>query len=540
MIISGGEVIDGTGAAPFKADVGILAGTITAIGDLSQAESDSQVNAEGRYVVPGFIDIHSHADGAEDNTGLRSRNPRRRAAPNLISQGITTVVVNQDGRSPRSIARQRKQLMERGIGVNTALMVGHNTIRRAALKGGNQKRPATDEEIEIMKTMIREGMDAGAFGLTAGLEYEPGIWSTTEELIALVDEIVPYRGVYIVHERSSGKDPMWFVPSHDDEDQPTMLDNIHEVIEVGEATGATVVATHIKARGVSFWGKSEPMVEAINEARARGVNIYADQYPYTSSGSDGSVVLLPFWVLTEFEGEDLDYERALLDVMKDPLRQKHLDRDVAHAIQRRGGASRILIIRHPEEDLIGKSLAEIAYDKGVDPVKMVYLFQIEGFSNRFGGATLRGFSMDIEDVDAFSEQPWVATASDAGITLREDGLVHVRHYGTFPRKINQLVNERKLMSIEQAVHTMTGLPAEIMGFTDRGLIREGFSADIAVMNLESMQDRATYFWPHQHAEGFDYVFVNGVLVAAGTMRTNALAGEVITPKHAPIFEYTDD
>jgi N-acyl-D-amino-acid deacylase len=540
VILSGGQIIDGTGAPPVRADIGIIGDTIVSIGDLTEAVTNARIDVTDRFVVPGFIDIHNHADGPDDNAGLRSRNPKRRAARNLVSQGITTVVVNQDGRSPQDIARQKAQLAERGMGVNVVLMVGHNTIRRTALKGSNKERPATEDEIEVMKSLLRKGMDAGAFGMTAGLEYEPGIWSTTEELIALVEEIVPYRGVYIVHERSSGIDPMWVTPSRDPGEQPTMLDNIHEVIEIGESTGATVVVTHIKARGVDYWGKSGVIIETIEDARARGVNIYADQYPYTSSGSDGSVVLLPYWILEEFEGDNTDYERALLEVMKDPLRAKHLENDVRHSIQRRGGADRVLILRHPDRSFIGKSLAQIAYEKNVDPVKMVYLFQIEGYSSRFGGAILRGFSMDIEDVQAFARQPWVATASDAGIALPEDGLIHARYYGTFPRKINQLVREKSVLTIEEAVRTMTGLPAEIMGFTDRGLLREGGKADITVIDLEHIRDRATYFSPHQYAEGINFVFVNGTLVVAGGTLTNALPGVVITPKSAAPFIDTDD
>ena len=540
VILSGGDVIDGTGAAAIRADVAIIDDTIVAVGDLSDAVTHARIDVTGRLVVPGFIDLHSHADGPDDANGLRSRNPARRAASNLVSQGVTTVVVNQDGRSPQDIGRQATQLAERGIGVNAVLMVGHNTIRRAALKGPNKERPATDDEIAVMKRMLVKGLDEGAYGMTAGLEYEPGIWSTTEELIALVSEIVPYRGVYIVHERSSGIDPMWVVPSRDSAEQPTMLDNIHEVIEVGETTGATVVATHIKARGVEYWGNSNEMIEVIKKARARGVNIYADQYPYTSSGSDGSVVLLPYWVLDEFEGETPNYERALMQVMKDPLRAKQLEDDVRHSILRRGGADRILILRHPDRTFIGKSLAQIAHEKQIDPVDMVYLFQIEGYTTRFGGAVLRGFSMDIDDVESFAEQPWVATASDAGIALPEDGLIHARYYGTFPRKLSLLVREKKLLTVEQAIRSMTGLPSDIMGFTDRGLVREGYKADIAVIDMETIHDRATYFSPHQFADGVDFVFVNGALVLAGGRLTNTLPGVVVSRKVSGPHSTTDD
>ncbi|MFP6581170.1 MAG: amidohydrolase family protein [Candidatus Hydrogenedentota bacterium] len=540
IVLSGGTILDGTGEAAYEADVGLVGDTIITIGDLSEASTDARIDVNGLLIVPGFIDLHSHADGPDDHTGLRSRNPKRRAAPNLVTQGITTAVVNQDGRSPQDIARQRSQLNERGMGINTVLMVGHNTIRRSALRGFDKAREATPEEIDRMTAQLRKGLDAGAYGMTAGLEYEPGIWSTTEELISLVKEIVPYSGVYIVHERSSGVDPMWVVPSQHDSDHPTMLDSVNEVIQVGESTGATVVATHIKARGTEFWGNSQPIIDAINAARDRGVNIYADQYPYTSSGSDGSIVLIPKWVLDEYEGEVMDFEQALLDVMKDPPRFEKLKRDIKHAIARRGGANRILIMRHPDRSFVGKSLAQIAYDKDVDPVQMVYLMQIEGYTERFGGAVVRGFSMDIEDVERFVKQPWVATASDAGIALREDGLIHARYYGTFPRKIRKFALDKNLISLEAAIHSMTGLPASIMGFRDRGILREGNKADIAILDLDALQDRATYFSPHQYASGVEFVFVNGQLVVAGGKPTYALPGVVITPESGGPIRQTDD
>lgn len=540
VVLAGGMIYDGLGGEPYAADIGIIGDTIVRIGDLDEAPTSARVDVEGLVITPGFIDLHSHADGPDDDIGLRSRNVKRRAAPNLVSQGVTTVVVNQDGRSPQDISRQRQQLEERGTGVNTVLMVGHNTIRRSALYGPDKKRPATEEEIDRMRALVRLGMEAGAYGLTAGLEYEPGIWSTTDELIALVREIVPYGGVYIVHERSSGSDPMWVVPSRDSHDQPTMLDNINEVIAVGEATGATVVATHIKARGVDYWGQSEAMVASIEEARARGVEIYADQYPYTSSGSDGSIVLLPDWVNDDHKGEPLDFEHALMEVLKNPERMAELEADIAHEIQRRGGAERIMIMRHPEKELIGKSLAQAAFDKGMDPVQMVYLFQIEGYTRRFGGAVLRGFSMDIADVERFTLQPWVATASDAGIALREDGLVHARYYGTFPRKIRQFAMTRSIIPVEFAIRSMTGLPAHIMRFPDRGRIAVGAKADIAVLDLEHLHDMATYFRPHQYAQGVEFVFVNGQLVVAGGRLTGELPGSVVTPVTVGRTPHTDD
>ncbi len=540
VIFRGGELLDGTGSAPYRADVGVRRGTIAAIGDLGDDTADRIIDATGLTVVPGFIDIHSHADGTGDSSGLRSRDPKRRAAPNLVTQGITTVVVNQDGRSPLDIARQRGQLNGRGFGPNAALMVGHNTIRRAAMEGTAKDRPATSEEIGAMREMIRRGMEAGAWGLTAGLEYEPGIWSDVEELIALVHEIVPYGGVYIVHERSSGSDPMWYTPSQDAPDPPTMLDSIYETIRIGEQTGATVVATHIKARGTNYWGKSREMIEAIEAAQVRGVQIVADQYPYASSGSDGTIVLVPRWIFDDFRGDSTDYVGALMHAMAGKSSGRKLNDDIEHMIMRRGGASNIFVLRHPDRGIVGKTLAGLAEGRGVTSVEMVYLLQFEGYHDRFGGALLRGFSMDESDIRAFASRPWVATASDAGVALPDDGLVHARYYGTFPRKIRKYALDSPVVALDQAIRSMTSFPATIMGFRDRGQIQVGYSADITVLDFETLRDTATFFEPHQFAKGIPFVMVNGTFVVENSAPTFALPGSVLLRPSPQSRLNTDD
>lgn len=383
-----------------------------------------------------------------------------------------------------------------------------------------------------MQEMVRHGMEQGAWGLTAGLEYEPGIWSETSEIVALVEEIVPYRGVYIVHERSSGSDPMWFIPSHDEAHPPTMLDSILETIHIGEETGATVVATHIKARGENYWGKSGEIIEAIESARARGVKIFADQYPYTSSGSDGTIVLIPRWIFDDFEGDSTDYVGALMHALADASTARQLEEDIAHMIGRRGGASNIIVLRHPDRRKVGRTLAELAGEQRIGPVEMVYLLQFEGYRDRFGGALLRGFSMSEADLRLFAARPWVATASDAGVALPDDGLVHARHYGTFPRKIRKYALDNSVLSLEQALRSMTLLPATIMGFTRRGKIEVGYDADIAVLDLEEIRDSATFFDPHHFAEGIPYVMVNGIFVVENSAPTFALPGSVLLrPTH---------
>lgn len=528
LILRGAAVYDGSGSGPRHVDVAIIGTRIVEVGDLADQSATEVLDLDGLAVLPGFIDMHSHADGASPSGGLRSYSAQRRAAPNLVAQGVTTVVVNQDGRSPLDIARQRRNLMESGIGVNAALMIGHNTVRRAVMKD-DYRRPATPKEISQMAAYVRTAMQDGAFGLTAGLEYIPGIWSTTNELVDLVREIVPYDGVYIVHERSSGEDPMWYLPSQDAPAQPTMLDSILETVAIGEITGARVVATHIKARGIDYWGKSDEIIDVIRRARERGVRIWADQYPYTTSGSDGLVVLLPYWILNEFDAETQNYADALNDALKDPADARRVRADIAHQIARRGGEDHIYLLDHPQRKLIGKTLGEIARQRGITAVDLALQFQYEGYLNRFGGVRVRGFSLNEDDVIAFMKEPWVATASDAGIATTDDGPVHARHYGTFPRKIREYAMKKRVISVEQAIRSMTSLPAEIVGIAHRGRIAPQFYADLVVVDLDRFQDLATFMNPHQFPAGAEYVFVNGEKVVDQGTLTWVLPGQVLVP-----------
>lgn len=537
ILLRGGRVLDGTGNPWFRADVGIRDGRIARVGNLAGAPAGRVIELDGRYVVPGFIDIHSHADqGLDAEGGAGSEGARRRAAPNLVSQGITTVVINQDGGGQWPIADQRGRLESRGHGPNAALMVGHNTIRRMAL-GDDFMRPSTPAEVRRMTEMVEQGMAEGAYGLSAGLEYVPGIWSETSELFPLVEAAGRGGGIYIVHERSSGMTPMWFWPSQDDPGPPTMIQTVLEDIEVAESTGVTTVATHIKARGADFWGAGRALVDLIERARARGVPIWADQYPYNTTGSDGSTVLLPRWI---FPGggpggrpggqEAVDYAAVLTYALSDPERGERVRLDIAHEISRRGGPENLVIMDHPDETLVGRTVAELSAEWDAFPVEVAIRLQLEGDRARPGGARVRGFSLSEIDVEEFSAHPWLVTASDAGIALPDDGPVHARFYGTFPRKIRRYAMDLGILSVESAVRSMTSLPAQVMGLRDRGLIREGMVADVSVLDLDELRDNATFFEPHQYPSGVDYVLVGGTFVVDDGELTWALPGVVLRPE----------
>jgi N-acyl-D-amino-acid deacylase len=552
ILIRGGRVLDGTGNPWFYADVGIRDGRVAAVGRLDGATGSRTINATGKYVTPGFIDIHSHADdGSSPRGGFRDPDAQRRAAPNLVAQGVTTVVVNQDGRSPWPISEQRALIERNGIGPNTLLLVGHGTVRRQVM-GNDTRRPARADEIERMRALVRQAMREGASGLSAGLEYEPGRWSTTAEVVELAREIVPFRGVYISHERAEGADPMWYWPSQDAPGPPTLLDAVMETIEIGEKTGATVVASHIKAKGAHYWGTSGAVIQLIERARARGVDVWADQYTYNTSGTDGSTVLIPDWAFStgggagaggrggggrggggRGGGAQANYANALRGVLGDSALARKLRQDIAHEIRRRGGAENVVVFDYPDTTAVGRSVGELAQRRNLDPVEMAIALQLEGNPARQGGGRMRGFSMSEIDMEAYAAQPWVATASDAGIALPSDGAsTHARFYGTFPRKIRHYAMTRGVITVEQAVRSMTSLPAQILGLRDRGQLREGLHADVVVFDLAQIRDVATFFQPHQYAQGIEHVLVNGKSVVENSKLTWKLPGRLIVTHSA--------
>ncbi len=534
LLILGGRVMDGSGNPWRYADIAINGDRIVGVGNFESTTARRVIDATGKVVAPGFIDIHSHAAGPNYGTrGLRSPDPQRRAAPNLIMQGITTVVGNQDGRSMWPIADQRDQLQANAFGPNVILMVGHGTVRREVM-GDDFRRPATDAEIRRMAEMVRQGMEEGAMGMTAGLEYTPGRWSETREVIAMVAEIVPFNGAYVSHERSEGADPMWYWPSEFSGRPPSLMDAVMETIEIGEATGARVVASHIKAKGANYWGASRTVIRMINEARDRGVQIYADQYPYATTGSDGSTVMIPRWAIrAQGEGRSAqgngrpDFAAELRKVLDDDSLTAVLKIDIEHEIYRRGGPMRVMILEADNADWVGKSVGELAAARGITPVDMAIALQLEGNPNRRGGVGTRGLSLSEYDIEPYAAQEWTITATDGWITLPEDGLTHPRVYGTFPRKIAYYAKERGVLSIESAIRSSSSLPAEVMGLTDRGWLREGYKADVVVFDLETIKDNATIFEPHQYSDGIEFVLIGGQFVVDGGEPTMAMPGKVL-------------
>jgi len=538
LLIRNGRLLDGTGNPWYAADIGVRDGRIVRVGPLPDATATRVIDAEGRYVAPGFIDIHSHADdgSATPEWGtphIRTDEMERKAMPNVVAMGVTTAVVNHDGRSPWPIAEQRATIERQGVGANVMLMAGHGEIRRQVMDD-DYRRPATNAEVERMRELARQAIAEGAVGISAGLEYSPGRWSTTDEVAAIVAELAAIDGVYISHERAEGADPMWYWPSRHGPGAPTLIDAVQETIEIGRRTGVKVVASHIKAKGAHWWGTSGTIIQLIERARAEGVRVWADQYPYPTSGSDGSTTLIPSWALQDEAAERREDARdpaVMLEInLADPALEAAIRQDIAHEIRRRGGADRVVVFEYPEEEVVGLSVAEVTTRWGLESaVDAAIELQRRGDPERRGGGRLRGFSMSEEDVDAYAARPWVATASDGGLAVPgDDRSVHPRYYGTFPRKIAHFARDRGILSVEDAVRSMTSLPALLMGLEDRGEIRERYVADLVVFDLARIEDEATFFEPHRYPSGIDHVIVGGQFVIDEGRHTWALAGRVLT------------
>jgi len=488
LLILGGRVLDGSGNPWLREDLAIRGDRIVARGRLAGADATRTLDATGLVVAPGFIDVHSHTSGSLTRETLRD-------ARGLLTQGITTVVVNPDGGGPVDTVAQRQTLQAGGVGVNVALLIGHGSVRGAVI--GGARRAPTSDELRRMEDLVRTAVADGAFGLSSGLFYEPGRNAELEEVIALAKVAA---GVYTSHIRDEGNYDTGVVAS------------VREVIRVAEEAGVRGVVTHIKALGPDSWGLSAAVIDDINAARARGVEVWADQYPYEASSTSLGAAVLP-----GPSGPD-----ALKARLAEPYSADELMKEVTENIRRRGGPASIVIASgRGAPDLAGQHLQQIAEARGVSPAEAAIDILMKG------GASIVSFNMSEDDIAAFMRQPWTMTSSDGDLSVPGPSRPHPRGHGAFARKLAVYVRERGVVSLEHAVRAATSLPARVFGFTDRGELREGAVADIIVFDPAAVQDRATYEDPHQHAVGMRWVLVNGRVVIADGVPTGELAGRVL-------------
>jgi N-acyl-D-amino-acid deacylase len=494
LIIRNGRVLDGSGNAWVIADVGIRGDRIAAIGRLGTATAASEVDATGLYVTPGFVDTHSHAGGALETEELSG-------AQQLLAQGITTVFINPDGGGNADLHAQRAAMEKIGVGVNVALMVPHGSVRGAVL--GMQDRAPTPDELRRMEQLVEQGMQAGAFALSSGPFYAPGSYSETSELVALARVAARYGAPYQSHIR--------------DESDYTigLMDAVEEVITVAREAGTRGVVTHVKALGPNVWGFSAAIAQRVERAREQGIEVFADQYPYEASQTSLTAALVPRWV--QAGGGD-----SLRARFADASMRPRIVAEMRENLARRGGADRIQIGSfRADNSLEGRTLAEIAAERNEDAIETAIDIVLEG------GAGIVSFNMLEEDIERLMQQPWTMTASDGALVRLGSGVPHPRGNGAFPRKIRRYVVEKQVVSLPDAIRSMTSLPATVYRLPDRGVLRSGAAADVLVFDLAEVRDRATFENPHQIAEGMKYVIVNGRFAIRDGEFTNEKAGRVL-------------
>ena len=538
LLLVDGMVFDGSGNPAVRADVGIRGDEVVAVGRLAGKEGHDAartIDATGLFVAPGWVDLHSHADRS-----LVGEDMEERKALNLVAQGITTVVMGADGRNPIWPIRDEIAAYERrGVGLNVVPVVGHSTVRLQVM-GDDHERPATDEEVARMAELVREGMDDGAWGLGAGPEYRPARFSETEEIIALAHVVADYDGFYYSHQRSQSPMPRWQVPSIVDGPTLTGTDGMAETIRIGRESGIRVVGTHIKAKGPSSWGHSAKDVHAINQARAQGVQVYLDQYPFETFGG-GPVGVIPIW---GFAPPGTDRSGGLDDPMwrtpgllslenleanlADETIRAQLMGDLEQQIDLFGGADRLVIVLFPEDpSLVGKTVASVAGDSGRSVAETLIDFARAGNEELLHGVRIRPIAGDRFDVETYMVQDYTATSTDAGIALEATPGRHPRYWGSYTRKIAHYTRDRGLITLPFMVRSSTSLPAAIVGMTDRGCLRVGCKADIVAFDYDRVEDNSTIMNPEGPPQGIPWVLVNGRIAIEDGQATGTLAGVVI-------------
>ena len=501
LLIKNGRIVDGTGTPWYEADVGIVGDRITRVGNLSGATAPQVIDATGLIVAPGFIDPHTHAlRGIFDVPNAES----------ALLQGVTTLTEGNDGSSPYPIDRHYADIQDLRISPNWAIFVGQGTIRQRVIGFGLRK--ASPQEMDRMKQMVRDAMEQGALGISTGLFYVPGSFTSTEEVIELSKVAAEYNGIYISHIR---------------EEAAQLIDSVQETIRIGEEAGIPVQITHHKVIGVENWGASIESLRLVDEARARGVDVTIDQYPYTASQTSINA-LIPQWAQAGGREE-------MLNRINSPETYSTIKNEViAKILYDRGGGDpkNVFISRNSwDPNMAGKNLAELTMEAGMEPTPenaAEIVFDII----RGGGATAVYHAIGPEDVDRIMRHPATAIGSDGPVGVFGEGAPHPRQYGTFARILGHYVRERGVITLEEAVKKMSSQSARRLSIHDRGLITEGYFADVAVFDAEEIIDRASFEQPHQYATGMKFVLVNGEVVVENGVHTGRRPGRIL---HGPGF-----
>jgi N-acyl-D-aspartate/D-glutamate deacylase len=494
VVLKGGTLFDGGGQPGQTGDLAIKGDRIVAVGAFTVAGNPKVINAKGWYIAPGFIDLHTHSDYPLQQAATKGNR-------NYLRQGVTTVVTGNCGSGPVDTAAYFATLDKNGVGSNVIHQVPHNSVREKAM--GNVNREPTEKELTEMERLTDKAMQDGAWGLSTGLIYNPGIYSKTEEIIALAKVAAKHGGFYASHIRGEG---------------PTLLTSVEEAIRIGREAGLPVHISHFKASGRSMWGKAADAVTLVESARRAGQIVTADQYPYIASSTSLRATLVP----ARFrEGSQRDF----ISRLNNPAQGKQL-RDAIEAELKtmQDGADLRIASYKPKPTWQGKDIAAIASAEGKTALEIV--LEIE----QNGGAQIVHFGMNEDDMRLIMRQPFVATASDGGSMLPGNTVPHPRSYGCFARKIGRFAIAEKYMPVEQAVRSASGLPADILRLADRGYLKPGYYADVVAFDPETYRDTATYDKPHQYATGVKWLFVNGKPAMENGKDTDVLAGKALRHK----------
>jgi N-acyl-D-aspartate/D-glutamate deacylase len=493
VVIRGATLFDGSGQAGKQGDLAMRGDRIVAVGNFQAAGKPKVIDGKGLFVAPGFIDLHTHCDLGNSLT-------RRTGRDNLcyLMQGVTTVVTGNCGSGPTDVAGYFKKLEANPPGTNVIHQVPHNSVRMEVM--GNANRAPTARELKKMQALVDRGMKDGAWGMSTGLIYNPGTYARTDEIIALAKVAARHGGFYASHIRTEGI---------------AVLTAIEEALTIGREAGLPVHISHLKASGRKAWGKAADEIALIRKARAKGQAVSADQYPYVASSTSLAATVVP----ARFrEGTRRDFQNRLADPEMGPKVRRAIQKEIT---ERRAGKA-VRIARYTKKPAWqGKTLEAIAQAEKKSLLELV--LEIE----RNGGAQIVNFGMSEEDVQLIMRQPFVATASDGSSQVPGDTVPHPRSYGCFPRKIGRFAIQEKKISVEQALRSASGLPADILKLADRGYLKTGYYADVVVFDPKTYRDQATFDRPHQYATGVRYLFVNGKRVIDQGKFTKVRAGKAL-------------
>jgi N-acyl-D-aspartate/D-glutamate deacylase len=491
VVIQGATLYDGSGAPGKVGDLAIKGERIVAVGKFQVKGKPRVIDGTSLVVAPGFIDLHTHSD-----TQLTRADTR----PNLsyLMQGSTTVVTGNCGFGPTDVGKFYATMEKGGIGTNALHQVPHNAVREKVM--GNANRSPTAQELQQMEALTDQGMRDGAWGMSTGLIYNPGTYAKTEEIVALAKVVAKHQGLYASHIRNEGTG---------------LLAALEEILTIARLAGIRIHISHIKVSGRRAWGRAGEAITLIRAARARGVPVTADQYPYVASSTSLAATLIP---PKYREGSAKDF----LGRLDDPDLGPKLRKDVADRLAAQQNGKDLRIAAYAKNPAFqGKDLLTVAQEQKKTPVDMALEIQ------RNGGAQIVNFNMQEEEVRLFMKEPWVATASDGSSQVPSATVPHPRSYGTFPRKIGRYAIEDKIVPLEQAIRSASGLPADILKLPERGYLKKGYYADVVVFDPKTYRDRATFDQPHQYASGVRYVFVNGRAAVDDGRFTGTLAGRVL-------------